>query len=73
MFADIRNRKRWNRIILICFLFLNIFRIVMDDTIRSEQALSSQSVLSVENLAVIISVAVAYFCGNVCDLIKGIT
>ena len=44
MFADIRNRKRWNRIILICFLFLNIFRIVMDDTIRSEQALSSQSV-----------------------------
>ena len=36
--------------VLICFLFLNIFRIVMDDTIRSEQALSSQSVLSVENL-----------------------
>ena len=32
------------------FFFLNIFRIVMDDTIRSEQALSSQSVLSVENL-----------------------
>ena len=29
--------------VLICFLFLNIFRIVMDDTIRSEQALSSQS------------------------------
>ena len=36
--------------VLICFLFLNIFRIVMDDTIRSEQALSSQSVLSAENL-----------------------
>ena len=36
--------------VLICFLFLTIFRIVMDDTIRSEQALSSQSVLSAENL-----------------------
>lgn len=36
--------------VLICFLFLNIFRIVMDDTIRSEQVLSSQSVLSAENL-----------------------
>ena len=36
--------------VLICFLFLNIFRIVIDDALRSEQALSSQSVLSVENL-----------------------
>ena len=36
--------------VLICFLFLNIFRIVIDDTLRSEQALSSQSVLSAENL-----------------------
>lgn len=36
--------------VLISFLFLNIFRIVMDDTLRSEQALSSQSVLSAENL-----------------------
>mgnify|MGYP000441174866 CR=1 FL=1 len=35
---------------LICFLFLNIFRIVIDDALRSEQALSSQSVLSAENL-----------------------
>ena len=30
--------------VLICFLFLNIFRIVIDDALRSEQALSSQSV-----------------------------
>ena len=36
--------------VLICFLFLNIFRIVMDDTIRSEQALSSQSVLLLKTL-----------------------
>lgn len=36
--------------VLICFLFLNIFRIVIDDALRSEQALSSQSVLSAENL-----------------------
>lgn len=36
--------------VLIIFLCLNIFRIVIDDTIRSEQVLSSQSVLSAENL-----------------------
>ena len=36
--------------VLTGFLFLRIFRIVLDDTIRSEQALSSQSVLSAENL-----------------------
>ena len=40
--------------VLICFLFLNIFRIVMDDTIRSEQALSSQSVLSVKRIRLLI-------------------
>lgn len=36
--------------VLIIFLCLNIFRIVIDDTIRSEQVLSSQSVLAAENL-----------------------